>query len=322
MGSHRIVAFLTGIAAFAILPLACGDASSDTSSTEGAGGNAAGGNASSGGSGGGLSNPSCEPSCIAPQLCSVVGECIDDGTCKGDGDCGFGEECNLETEQCLGCNPPNLLISLDRSCSMTSQVGGVTKWELAVQAINAMTTQFAGQIRFGLALFPDRVTPQCQQDAIAIPVGDDNETPIQTLLTDALMQGDPNFPDGPCVTNIDTALDQAAGEPALDDTERASFVLLITDGKQANCSGNGGDAHTTQVITDLFTQRNVPTYVLGFGNGVDPAQLNVFANAGGVPTNDMSCNPPCNFYKAEDGASLQAALETIAGQIGCDPDIN
>ncbi len=308
------------IALLAMLPLACGDSSSETTSqgTGGAGGEVAG----SGGAGGGLSQPSCEPSCEAPQFCSVVGECIDPGTCKDAGDCGFGEECDLDTGICLGCNPPNLLISLDRSCSMTSQVMGMTKWELAVAAIDSMTTKFAGQIRFGLALFPDTIAPQCQQDAISIPVGDDNEPAIQTLLNDALAQSDPNFPDGPCVTNIDTALDQAATEPAFDDTERPSFVLLITDGKQANCSGNGGDAHTTQVITDLYMQRNVPTFVLGFGNGVDPDQLNIFANAGGVPTNDMSCNPPCNFYKAEDGASLEAALDAIAGQIGCDPDIN
>jgi hypothetical protein len=55
---------------------------------------------------------------------------------------------------------------------------------------------------------------------------------------------------------------------------------------------------------------------------VDPAQTNIFANAGGVPTNDASCDPPCNFYRAEDGATLQAALESIAGAIGCDPDLN
>jgi hypothetical protein len=128
---------------------------------------------------------------------------------------------------------------------------------------------------------------------------------------------DPNFPNGPCVTNIDTAMEQATTEPALDDPERESYVLLLTDGKQAGCNQAGGDAGTLQIITDLRMNRNVPTFVVGFGDQVDPAQLNEFADAGGVPTNDMSCDPPCRFYMAEDGASLQTALDDIAKKVSC-----
>src|SRR6185436_9898365 len=100
--------------------------------------------------------------------------------------------------------------------------------------LNTMTTTYNAQIRFGLTLFPDLVAPACGQDVIPIPVAPGKELEIQTLLTNALKGADPYFPDNPCQTNIDTAMSQAQTEPALADVDRKSFVLLLTDGKQAS----------------------------------------------------------------------------------------
>ena len=69
--------------------------------------------------------------------------------------------------------PPNLLVVLDRSCSMTAMVGGQTKWQIAVAALSTMTTAYGGKIRFGLTLFPDLDAPDCQQSTIEIPTGAD-----------------------------------------------------------------------------------------------------------------------------------------------------
>jgi hypothetical protein len=210
---------------------------------------------------------------------------------------------------------PNMLIVLDRSCSMRTQVAGTPKWTLAVNAIKAMTTKFNGQIRFGLTMFPDTTGQQCTQDAIPIPVGPGKEAPISALLTSALATNDPNYPDGPCVTNIDTAMQQAATEPAFNDTTRSSFVLLLSDGAQAGCNAAGGDNGTLQIITNLFQQRKVATFVVGFGGAVDAQQLDAFAVAGGVPSSD----PSAKFYKAENQQSLEAALNTIAKRtLGCE----
>jgi hypothetical protein len=75
------------------------------------------------------------------------------------------------------------------------------------------------------------------------------------------------------------------------------------------------------MITDYNQMRSIATFVVGFGGEVSPADLNEFALAGGVPAGDATCMPdPCEYYKAEDGASLEAALEAIAGQIHCDPE--
>lgn len=306
---------------------ASGGGGSTTGNTN-SGGNGAGGsgNGGSGGSGAGIAT-GCDPACVEPQVCSSANVCIDAGTCLEDGDCDLGKICDEPSATCVPggvcggkeakADPiaPNLLIVLDRSCSMTAEVSAnLTKWDVAVQAIQTMAASFTGKIRFGLTMFPDLTGGNCQQDAIPIPVGPGNEMAISELLGAALMQSDPNFPNGPCVTNIDTAMKQATTETAFADMDRGSYVLLLTDGKQSSgCSAAGGDNGTTMIIKDLHDTMNVPTFVLGFGAGIDPAQMNKFADAGGVPAGD-----PTKYYDASDQASLDAALKTIADKtLGC-----
>lgn len=329
----RLLAWMGAVTATGLAVAgACGGTGDpvDLSSTTGIGGAGTG----TTGTGGGVALE-CDPPCVEDQFCSVIGECIDDGTCRDDGDCSEGLECDTVAQLCVpggGCGheeitaepiPPNLLIVLDRSCSMRRDLdnvlnpSGPNKWTYAVDAIVQMTTQFDDQIRFGLILFPDIVGGDCTQGPPAFPVAPDNETAIQTLLTDALSLTDPQFPDGPCVTNIDTAMEQASQEPAFQDTGRKSYALLITDGKQAGCNVAGGDTGTTQIITDMCTA-GVSTFVVGFGNlasnTIDPAQMDIFAQAGCVPNAD----PNYDFYPAESPTQLQQALDTIANEtLGC-----
>lgn len=302
-----------------------GGGGSTSTSSGGSGGTGPGGGGN-GGSGGGIPI-GCDPPCVEPQTCSMEAKtCIDPGTCLADGDCDPGTICDLMTKTCVpggGCGAveakadpvaPNLLIVLDRSCSMTASAGTGTKWEVAVAAIQTMTQNYTGKIRFGLTMFPDLVNPTCDQDVIPIPVGPDNEMAISTMLGNALMTADPYFPNGPCVTNIDTAMVQATTEPAFTDPDRDSYALLITDGKQSSgCSSAGGDNGTTMTIQSLHDNMKVSTFVLGFGAGIDPAQMNIFADAGGVPAGD-----PTKYYDASDQMSLDAALDTIANKtLGC-----
>lgn len=325
----KIAICLASVALAVALAGACGG--SDDADSSGSGSTqstASGGGAGTGGAGG--STVGCDPACEAPQTCSVAGVCIDPGTCAGDGDCEPGKTCDEATMTCViggGCGaeetvaeavPPNLLIVLDRSCSMTAEVGGVPKWTIAVQALNTLTTTYAGKIRFGLTLFPDLegmgVVEECQQGTIPIPVAPATEMSIQTLLNAALMATDMNYPDGPCVTNIDTAMLQATTEAAFADVTRDSYALLLTDGKQSNsCDQFGGDSATTQIITDLLAMQQVPTFVVGFGDEIDPVQMDIFAEAGGVPAVGAT-----KFYNASDQASLDAALAVIAEKtLGC-----
>ncbi len=294
----------------------CGDDGAATTG-EGAGAtSSATGSAPTSSSTGGAT---CVPACTPPQFCSFAQTCLDPGQCAGDSDCTVpGTTCDEATGTCVpggGCDevmatiepvPPNVLLVLDRSCSMTGNAGGgVTKWEAAVAAIVSMSTTYQDQIRFGLTLFPDTVQPNCAQDAIAVSPGPGNEPAIQTLLTNALMNADPNFPDGPCVTNIDTAMEQASLCPELMDPTRDNFAVLLTDGNQAGCNLAGGDAGTEMILANMLTA-GIPTFVIGFGSGIDPVQMDVFANLGGVPNSGPA------YYDAADQASLEAALDSIA----------
>jgi MYXO-CTERM domain-containing protein len=204
----------------------------------------------------------------------------------------------------------NLMIVLDRSCSMRGTPAGQTasKWQSAKAAINALTTDFAGQLRFGLIMFPDESGDSCTQDGgIYVLTGAGNEQDVRDSIA-------ATKPDGPCVTNIDTAIGQVSQDPAFAGSAapdgRRSFVVLITDGKQSNsCGGNTNDPITVANLETLYSA-GYPTYVVGFGGGVDPADLSDFALAGGMarPISPM-------YYQADDAEELQTALAAIAGEI-------
>jgi predicted small secreted protein len=269
----------------------------------------------------------CSPACVAPKFCSSAATCLAPGSCASDGDCPTGMVCTLDTDTCVPgsqCGstrittqdvPPNLLIVLDRSCSMRDAVGTATKWQIAVAALDELTATYQGKVRFGLTLFPDTDKDKCHMGAIPLPVAPGNEPAIQELLDTSLSPDAGYYPDGPCVTPIDTAMEQAAGEPAFGDTSRHSFALLMTDGAQAGCSNDGGvlgDPVTVATITAM-QHKGVDTFVVGFGSGVDKVALNSFAQAGGEGRTSTT-----HYYDASDQATLTAAFTAIAKQtLGC-----
>lgn len=211
----------------------------------------------------------------------------------------------------------NLMIVLDRSCSMTSNsIMGKTRWDIAVAAINKLATNNSGKIRFGLATFPNKTstTPKCVQTSPLLAPALGNEQTVATLLT-------ANRPDAPCITNIDEGMKQAGAEPSLFTQERRSFVLLITDGEQSNnCNGGTATADplTVQYIKALYDQK-VPTYVVGFdigSNAQAQKSLNSFAQAGGLP----NTNGTTMYYPANNEAELESTLSQLAsltsGELG------
>ena len=44
---------------------------------------------------------------------------------------------------------------------MTDKISGLTKWQIAVDALTKLTAGYAGKVRFGLTLFPDRDGEKC-----------------------------------------------------------------------------------------------------------------------------------------------------------------
>jgi MYXO-CTERM domain-containing protein len=208
------------------------------------------------------------------------------------------------------CPASNLVIVIDRSCSMTSNsINGKTRWDIAVDAIKNMTTKYTGKLQFGLIMFPDKgiseTSKTCVQTMPMLSPAVGNEQKVVTLLAN-------NRPGSPCITNIDEGIKQARDNQALYGTDRRTFLLLITDGAQsAGCNGGraGADPLTNQYIKEMYDKK-VPTYVVGFDVGTNAgaqASLNGFAMSGGLP------NPGTpSFIPANNQAELDAALDKIA----------
>jgi hypothetical protein len=208
----------------------------------------------------------------------------------------------------------NLMIVLDRSCSMNQPPrAGVmqTKWVIAVAAINKLTTKYAGKLDFGLIMFPDGdmggMVSCTQAQPIYVNMGPNKESAINTVL----MSTQPN---GPCTTPIKPGIDQVSTDPVYANPHvpgsRRSFVLFISDGRET-CGGN--ETEIEMSVKALY-DKGYPTYVVGFGGGVDPAGLDKFALAGGVPR-AAGDGGNSRYYQADDAAQLEAALDAIAGEV-------
>ena len=118
------------------------------------------------------------------------------------------------------------------------------------------------------------------------------------------------------MTNIDTALEQAATDPGLADKTRRDFMLM-TDGEQAGCSLGGGAAGAIQAVHDLYVEAGVPTFAIGFGSSANPVFLGAIAEEGGTAPAGRWARR-IEYYLATDQAALLAAFQDIAQKaIGC-----
>ena len=220
------------------------------------------------------------------------------------------------------CAIPDLLVALDTSGSMSEPGGdGRTKWESAVDAVGRMATSYDSSIRWGLELFPGN--EQCSAGYIAVPIAATGAD-VRSALARAGPGGG---------TPIAESLAVARQHLAATNDGRPHYVLLVTDG-QPNCNGNldwqscdctcSGDPRCTcqeyayNCLDDRRTQDElaalaadgVPTFVVGFGAGVNPAVLNALAGAGGTARPGG-----VGYYDASDTRSLAAALDAIAAEL-------
>jgi hypothetical protein len=238
--------------------------------------------------------------------CDIDDRCAPSDRCFG-GVC-IPDQCEAE-EFLAEAVPPNILITLDRSGSMEERVGGFgsdSKWEVALDAVDTLLAQYGDQITFGLYLFPGSDQDcdqggQCQPGVMAVDVG----SPASDITSYLANAGTCRFG-----TPIKAALDDIADYAGLEDPSKSNYVLLITDGED-NCG-----SRDPEVEVALLRQESpeIQTYVVGFGGGVDPSQLNAMADEGG---NALSGNT--RYYQADDAAQLDQALATIGGDVlGCD----
>jgi hypothetical protein len=258
-------------------------------------------------------------SCIAPDMLVVL------------------DHTDSMSDEPHGTQPPN-----------TAAGQKLTKWWLATDAVKAIVAPpLDTKVAYGLELFP--LDPQtvdaggtgcktlsqllsgtastntsCQPAEILVPPGTSTGTTITGILDPATLRL--------CVsTPIALALGTAQTELlSIAKTGVAQYVLLVTDGGET-C---GGDV---TAAAQKLAAAGVKTFVVGFGSadagaaGVNVKTLNDAACAGmtaiGFPGpctladggGYVATKPdgPPVFYLAEDGASLQAALQKITSTVCC-----
>jgi hypothetical protein len=207
-------------------------------------------------------------------------------------------------------DPPDLLIVMDRSGSMTGPIPSfppnfTPKWNIMRDAVNAVVGQRQNNIRFGLAEFPtDDDCAVAPSAAVRVPI-DLGQAPE---VAQYFMTRSPNG-NTPAAAGLQAAL---AHYNTLPVNPAGRYVLFATDG-EPNCAADAAtaSAETVAAVNALRTA-GIRTFVLGFGGGFATGTvLNDAATAGGVP---RPGGPP-HYYAANDAAQLNAALQAISGGI-------
>jgi hypothetical protein len=230
------------------------------------------------------------------------------------------------------CTPPHALIILDRTMSMHRETGGRPKWLVALDAISLMLSNYTDTIWWGLELFPrdhdacvtleERISgvtaenPQCEEGEVYVAPGPGTADAINTKLDETLL-----CRSTPVEKAVDVAVSWFGAHPP-DIADRKQVTVIITDG-QETCDGQGWCSVTT------LLSMGIKSFVIGFGDEVDPHDLSSMACAGGTAPDPTQCNdsdPGCvsavsgdppQFYFAEDPDSFQAAIDEIAAAIEC-----
>jgi hypothetical protein len=234
--------------------------------------------------------------CIEGEYCQY-GECIPGDGGSGEGGMGCGGQLYQATAI-----PPNVLIVLDRSGSMEEELDNQgTKWQVALDAIGGVVTDFEGLVRFGLSLYPG-LNPACDEGngcapgAVFVDVGPNTSTAIIDVLgfVKTCELGTPTA----------EALAGLTDYVGLQDLERTNFILLITDGK-STCE---------DPVSAVAALRNespeIKTFVVGFGDGADPTELNGMAAAGGTALDGNLL-----YYQADNAQALAGAFADIAASV-------
>ena len=258
--------------------------------------------------------------------------CVDTDTqerCRSDGsawetlDCPAGNLCNSGTGMCTPTCQLRMFVLLDRSGSMSE--GTPRKWDQARDALRAlMASPVAAEIQFGFGTFP--TDGNCAVDGfVSYPVPDASATIIDSYFTGNDPNG--NTPLGFVFESL--AADTSAAN--LDDPTYYNALLLVSDGVDTcyvdcltRCGFNFSclmacETEAETLVTEAVTtstialrDRQIRTYVIGFGADVSDVELSAIASNGGTVDGV--------WYRASNVDDLNAALQAIiADMFECNP---
>ena len=194
-------------------------------------------------------------------------------------------------------SPPDLLLVVDKSGSMDDPIiGGQQKWASMRSALNTTLTSNADGINFGLMLYP--TNDSCGIGSVGPAISPANATAVAGALAGVNPEGGT-----PTHTALEASLSYFQSIPV---NANGRYVLLATDG-EPNCLAPNGDPSINESIAAVagLKAAGIPTFVLGFGDGVNAGTLQAMALAGGQG----------QYYAANSPAQLQVALDAIADQV-------
>ncbi|MEW5848531.1 MAG: carboxypeptidase regulatory-like domain-containing protein [Myxococcota bacterium] len=248
-------------------------------------------------------------------------------------------ECRDEQLQITDAAPLRVLLVVDKSGSMADDLGTMTRWDAAVDALREVTTRLDQDAAFGLVLFPagnpflgcdspspPSGCPRCEAGIVAVEPAVGNAA----LISEALASTGPGggTPIGPTMSLVRDWL-------VLNPSDTTTLVLLATDGapncnasldpSACNCPDTPGgcwetaelcldDGGTISAISDVAGQ-GVRTYVVGLPGITDTDEFTVqeldnvlksMATAGG--TNAGNGTP---YYHPENAQELTQDMTDI-----------
>ena len=285
----------------------------DAGSQAGSGGRGGGGGGGgSGGGGGGGSGGGGRGGMGATFVIHTV-----DG---GNGMVSLDANCGIKT-QSAKMIPPDIMLVMDRSLSMTNDVddqpcaggtgmngncGASSKWQLTVPVLNQVITSTDATVNWGMYYLGDEPAMCGVATAPVVPIAPMNATAVTTSLTGNLFNGQTGTPTRRVIQGAVSSL-MGLTDP------NPKFILLATDG-QPNCAtattlNTDDSAGSEQAVADALAM-GIPTFVVGIGNTGAVATMNRMAIAGGRP----KMGGTTSYYQVDDAAALGSALATIVGQ--------
>ena len=209
------------------------------------------------------------------------------------------------------CDPARMMLVLDQSSSMVrNSIAGDTLWEIAVGALDTVTSGFEDKLEMGLMKFPS--PDQCSPGAVFEYPALNSAASVMTHLQVAP-------PTSGNYTPMYQTLEAAQAVPELSFNDVPNYVVLITDGWQW-CSDETAAQDRFKPINEVadLMAMGVKTYVVGFGASADTLTLNGMAVEGGTaitgcnPNNTSASASDNCYFQADDPGELLDALTEIA----------